>query len=67
MNYKICLDSKIGHINKGMGNINGVPVNKGQFGASINLQFSRREYFIQLVKFCRKRKTISVVFLKDLC
>jgi len=32
-----------------MGNINGVPVNKGQFGVIINLQFSRREYFIQLI------------------
>jgi len=36
-------------INKGMGNINGVPVNKGQFSAIITLQFSRREYFIQLI------------------
>jgi len=32
-----------------MGNINGVSVNKGQFGAIINLQFSRREYFLQLM------------------
>jgi len=32
-----------------MGNINGIRVNKGQFGAIINLQFSRREYFIQLI------------------
>jgi len=37
------------YINKGMGNLNGVPVNKGQFGAIINLQFSKREYFIQLI------------------
>jgi len=29
-----------------MGNINGVPVNKGQFGVIINLQFSRREHII---------------------
>jgi len=32
-----------------MGNINGVPLNKGQFGAIINLQFSRRDYFIQWI------------------
>jgi len=36
-------------INKGMGNINGVPVNKGQFGAIIDSHFRRREYFIKLV------------------
>jgi len=36
-------------VSKVMGNINGVPVDKGQFGGSINLQFSRREYFIQLI------------------
>jgi len=53
LNYKICFDSKIEHDfalkNKGMGNRNGVPVNKVHFGAIITLQFSRREYFIQLI------------------
>jgi len=29
-----------------MGNINGIPVNKGQFGAIIDSHFSRRECFI---------------------
>jgi len=32
-----------------MGNINGIPVNKGQRGAIIDSNSSRREYFFRLV------------------
>jgi len=46
----------------GMGNINGVPVNKGQFGASINLQLSRREYLYNWFKFFRNRKKLFLWF-----
>jgi len=47
-----------------MGNINGVPVNKGQLGAIINLTINIAEGNISynLFKFCRKWKTISVIF-----
>jgi len=33
----------------GTGNINGVPVNKGQFETVTDSKVSRREHFIQLV------------------
>jgi len=35
--------------NRGMGNINGVPEKRRQFGAVKNSHLSRMEYFIQMV------------------
>jgi len=48
-------------INKGKCNINGVPINKGQFEAVIDSNVSRMEYVIQLVNILRNLKTISVI------